>query len=168
MVDLPLPRVDLVALVVDEVQDVLGLPDGCLQDAPALHALSAKMIGVRETAPTVSPTCSTSTSCSRRPWREVTARCPTSDRCHACAGRTRRARPRGVASACRVAGAGGDRRAGVRQARTAPLPYRRGVVLRSGVADVREIFQEYDLTPIPCVPPHILGRRSMCAVRSSR
>lgn len=39
-------REDLVALVVDEVQDVLGLPSGCLQDAPALHALSAKMIGV--------------------------------------------------------------------------------------------------------------------------
>ncbi len=39
-------REDLVALVVDEVQDVLGLPAGCLQDAPALHALSAKMIGV--------------------------------------------------------------------------------------------------------------------------
>ena len=26
-----------------------------------------------------------------------------------------------------------------------------------GVADVREIFQEYDLTPIPCVPPFISG-----------
>lgn len=26
-----------------------------------------------------------------------------------------------------------------------------------GVADVREIFQEYDLTPIPCVPPYISG-----------
>ncbi len=25
------------------------------------------------------------------------------------------------------------------------------------VSDVREIFQEYDLTPVPCVPQHILG-----------
>jgi purine-binding chemotaxis protein CheW len=25
------------------------------------------------------------------------------------------------------------------------------------VSDVREIFQEYELTPIPCVPDHILG-----------
>jgi purine-binding chemotaxis protein CheW len=36
----------LVALVVDEVQDVLELPEGCLQEAPPMHALSAKMIGV--------------------------------------------------------------------------------------------------------------------------
>jgi chemotaxis signal transduction protein len=36
----------LVALIVDEVQDVLELPEGCMQDAPALHALSSKMIGV--------------------------------------------------------------------------------------------------------------------------
>lgn len=36
----------LVALVVDEVQDVLELPDGCLQAAPPMHALSSKMIGV--------------------------------------------------------------------------------------------------------------------------
>ncbi len=35
-----------VALIVDEVQDVLELPPGCLQDAPPLHALSSKMIGV--------------------------------------------------------------------------------------------------------------------------
>ena len=35
-----------VALIVDEVQDVLELPEGCLQDAPPLHALSSKMIGV--------------------------------------------------------------------------------------------------------------------------
>lgn len=36
----------LVALVVDEVQDVLELPDGCLQAAPPMHSLSSKMIGV--------------------------------------------------------------------------------------------------------------------------
>ncbi len=36
----------LVALVVDEVQDVLDLPPGCLQAAPPVHALSSKMIGV--------------------------------------------------------------------------------------------------------------------------
>lgn len=36
----------LVALVVDEVQDVLELPEGCLQAAPPMHALSARMIGV--------------------------------------------------------------------------------------------------------------------------
>ena len=36
----------LVALLVDEVQDVLGLPVGCVQEAPALNALSSKMIGV--------------------------------------------------------------------------------------------------------------------------
>jgi purine-binding chemotaxis protein CheW len=36
----------LVALVVDEVQDVMQLPDGCLQAAPPMHALSSKMIGV--------------------------------------------------------------------------------------------------------------------------
>lgn len=35
-----------VALLVDEVQDVLELPEGCLQGAPPLHALSSKMIGV--------------------------------------------------------------------------------------------------------------------------
>lgn len=39
-------RGQTVALIVDEVQDVLELPDGCLQGAPPLHALSAKMIGV--------------------------------------------------------------------------------------------------------------------------
>ena len=37
---------ETVALIVDDVQDVLELPAGCLQSAPALHALSAKMIGV--------------------------------------------------------------------------------------------------------------------------
>ena len=37
---------ETVALIVDDVQDVLELPEGCLQSAPALHALSAKMIGV--------------------------------------------------------------------------------------------------------------------------
>jgi purine-binding chemotaxis protein CheW len=36
----------LVALVVDEVEDVLGLPAGCVQDAPAAHALSSRMVGV--------------------------------------------------------------------------------------------------------------------------
>lgn len=36
----------LVALVVDEVQDVIELPPGCLQAAPPMHALSSKMIGV--------------------------------------------------------------------------------------------------------------------------
>ncbi|MDZ4169873.1 MAG: chemotaxis protein CheW [Coriobacteriia bacterium] len=36
----------LVALVVDEVQDVLELPDGCLQAAPPMHSLSSKMLGV--------------------------------------------------------------------------------------------------------------------------
>jgi purine-binding chemotaxis protein CheW len=35
-----------VALIVDEVQDVLELPQGCLQEAPPLHALASKMIGV--------------------------------------------------------------------------------------------------------------------------
>jgi purine-binding chemotaxis protein CheW len=39
-------RGQTVALIVDEVQDVLELPEGCLQDAPPLHALSSKMIGV--------------------------------------------------------------------------------------------------------------------------
>jgi len=36
----------MVALLVDEVQDVLGLPIGCVQEAPGLGALSSKMIGV--------------------------------------------------------------------------------------------------------------------------
>lgn len=35
-----------VALIVDEVEDVLELPAGCLQAAPPMHALSSKMIGV--------------------------------------------------------------------------------------------------------------------------
>jgi purine-binding chemotaxis protein CheW len=35
-----------IALLVDEVQDVFELPEGCLQDAPTLHKLSASMIGV--------------------------------------------------------------------------------------------------------------------------
>jgi len=39
-------RGQTVALIVDEVQDVLELPDGCLQGAPPMHALSSKMIGV--------------------------------------------------------------------------------------------------------------------------
>lgn len=36
----------LVALVVDEVQDVMDLPEDCMQEAPPLHALSSKMLGV--------------------------------------------------------------------------------------------------------------------------
>lgn len=39
-------RGQLVALIVDEVQDVIQLPDGCLQAAPPMHSLSSKMIGV--------------------------------------------------------------------------------------------------------------------------
>jgi len=39
-------RGQTVALIVDEVQDVLELPEGCMQAAPPLHALSSKMIGV--------------------------------------------------------------------------------------------------------------------------
>jgi len=34
------------ALIVDEVQDVLVVPPDCLQEAPKLHQLSALMIGV--------------------------------------------------------------------------------------------------------------------------
>lgn len=37
---------DLVALLVDAVEDVIELPQGCLQDAPGMHALSSKMLGV--------------------------------------------------------------------------------------------------------------------------
>jgi len=36
----------VVALIVDEVEDVVRLPDGCLQAASPMHALSSKMIGV--------------------------------------------------------------------------------------------------------------------------
>jgi len=36
----------LIALIVDEVEDVLELPAGCLQAPPRMHALAAKMIGV--------------------------------------------------------------------------------------------------------------------------
>jgi purine-binding chemotaxis protein CheW len=39
-------RGDQLALIVDEVQDVFELAPGCLQAAPALHKLSANMIGV--------------------------------------------------------------------------------------------------------------------------
>jgi purine-binding chemotaxis protein CheW len=38
--------VHLVALVVDDVEDVVDLPKGCLQDVSPMHALSSKMIGV--------------------------------------------------------------------------------------------------------------------------
>jgi purine-binding chemotaxis protein CheW len=37
---------EFVALIVDEVQDVFELPSDSLQEAPALHQLSASMIGV--------------------------------------------------------------------------------------------------------------------------
>ncbi|HSK47568.1 MAG TPA: chemotaxis protein CheW [Coriobacteriia bacterium] len=37
---------DLVALVVDEVEDVLGVPAGCVQEPPAMHGLASKMLGV--------------------------------------------------------------------------------------------------------------------------
>ncbi len=37
---------DMVALLVDEVEDVIELPAGCLQESPAMHALSSKMLGV--------------------------------------------------------------------------------------------------------------------------
>ncbi|MDH4139858.1 MAG: chemotaxis protein CheW [Coriobacteriia bacterium] len=36
----------LVALVVDEVEDVVEVPRGCLQSAPAMHALGDRMLGV--------------------------------------------------------------------------------------------------------------------------
>lgn len=36
----------LVALIVDHVEDVVELPEGCLQAASPMHALSSKMIGV--------------------------------------------------------------------------------------------------------------------------
>lgn len=36
----------LIALVVDEVQDVVDLPAGCMQSASPMHGLSAKMLGV--------------------------------------------------------------------------------------------------------------------------
>lgn len=36
----------VLALVVDEVEDVLELPSGCLQAAPPMHSLSSKMLGV--------------------------------------------------------------------------------------------------------------------------
>jgi chemotaxis signal transduction protein len=35
-----------VALMVDEVEDVVTLPEGCLQSASPMHALASKMIGV--------------------------------------------------------------------------------------------------------------------------
>ena len=37
----------MVALIVDEVQDVLELPAGCIQGTPRLHALAADTPGVR-------------------------------------------------------------------------------------------------------------------------
>lgn len=39
-------RGDLLALIVDEVQDVFELPSECLQTTPTLHQLSASMLGV--------------------------------------------------------------------------------------------------------------------------
>jgi purine-binding chemotaxis protein CheW len=35
-----------IALIVDEVQDVLELPEGCMQEVPALHTLASRMLGV--------------------------------------------------------------------------------------------------------------------------
>jgi purine-binding chemotaxis protein CheW len=37
---------ETVAVLVDEVQDVFELPADCMQDAPALHQLASKMLGV--------------------------------------------------------------------------------------------------------------------------
>jgi len=34
------------ALVVDEVEDVIDVPDGCLSPPPKLHSLADRMIGV--------------------------------------------------------------------------------------------------------------------------
>lgn len=39
-------RGHLIALCVDEVEDVVELPEGCLQAAPPMHALAGKMVGV--------------------------------------------------------------------------------------------------------------------------
>lgn len=39
-------RGKLVAMLADEVNDVFELPLGCMQDAPTLHQLASKMIGV--------------------------------------------------------------------------------------------------------------------------
>lgn len=39
-------RGQLAALIVDQVEDVVDLPEGSLQAAPPMHALSSKMIGV--------------------------------------------------------------------------------------------------------------------------
>ncbi len=36
----------VVALIVDEVDDVFDLPEGCLQAASPMHALSSRMLGV--------------------------------------------------------------------------------------------------------------------------
>ena len=35
-----------IALIVDEVQDVLELPPDCMQEVPSLHALASRMLGV--------------------------------------------------------------------------------------------------------------------------
>lgn len=37
---------DFVALVVDEVLDVIELPEGCLQEPPAINAMASKTVGV--------------------------------------------------------------------------------------------------------------------------
>lgn len=39
-------RGETVALVVDEVEDVLELPSDCMRDTPPLHALASRMLGV--------------------------------------------------------------------------------------------------------------------------
>lgn len=41
---------DLVALLVDSVEDVLDLPEGCFQTSPPMHPLALKMIGVARLA----------------------------------------------------------------------------------------------------------------------
>jgi len=38
--------VHVVALIVDDVEDVVQLPEGCLQATSPMHALSSKMLGV--------------------------------------------------------------------------------------------------------------------------
>ena len=36
----------LVALIVEQVDDVVDLPEGCLQAAPSIHSLASRMVGV--------------------------------------------------------------------------------------------------------------------------
>lgn len=37
---------NLIACVVDEVQDVVDVPDGCVQEPPQVHSMASKMLGV--------------------------------------------------------------------------------------------------------------------------